>query len=327
MARIRQVGLDELRAAFERPEAPQVDALKTVDLADTLATRQLQRQKMVQELQAEVAKAKLEAAERRKVEQFGRLQAPITPASPAARIGGQEVPLSQVQGGADVAKNAEATRPAAISRLEAMLSPERVIDRTSKERAAKQEASDATSLQKLRGDQELEQIRLKASLEKPKGPSVSILKDEKNIDDSMLQLKQAKDLLKGIPTGLPTAGRSLLGNVSKGNMFAKERTYNQLKPALAVGLYRALTGDTRLSDADAQARALPILPELGEPDEVIKAKIAKIEEALRNRRQFVAQTKSQVSGRDLSQEQLEQLTQQTFPSLLSKPSLDSFISE
>ncbi len=52
--------------------------------------------------------------------------------------------------------------------------------------------------------------------------------------------------------------------------------YNSNRPALAVGIYRATTGDTRLSDSDAQARALPLVPSIGETAAVRAQKLQAI---------------------------------------------------
>jgi hypothetical protein len=51
------------------------------------------------------------------------------------------------------------------------------------------------------------------------------------------------------------------------------RLYNEFVPSAAVGIYRETTGDIRLSDADAQDRAYPLLPKVGDTAEVRKRKL------------------------------------------------------
>ena len=69
-------------------------------------------------------------------------------------------------------------------------------------------------------------------------------------------LRKEADILPGGYEGMKVRATAILtrGKVG-GNVYAYERKL----PALAAGLYRALTGDNRLSDMDAQQRALPLL--------------------------------------------------------------------
>lgn len=69
-------------------------------------------------------------------------------------------------------------------------------------------------------------------------------------------IKQSESL-KGGYEGIKEIGKGAL-NRGKGES-AKYRTYLSTMPATAVSIYRAVTGDTRLSDSDAQARAYPLL--------------------------------------------------------------------
>lgn len=87
-------------------------------------------------------------------------------------------------------------------------------------------------------------------------------------ESQLSSLDYLQGLLNKIPTNVGTLGtvgaakvlggeREIMG-VKIGSDAAKE--YEDAKPGAAVSVYRAMTGDTRLSDADAQARALPFLP-------------------------------------------------------------------
>ncbi len=61
------------------------------------------------------------------------------------------------------------------------------------------------------------------------------------------------------------------------------RQYKSFAPALAAAFYRSATGDTRLSDADAQVRALPLLPQYGiDSTETVAWKEAVLDDILKN---------------------------------------------
>lgn len=70
-------------------------------------------------------------------------------------------------------------------------------------------------------------------------------------------LRKRSEALKGSYAGIGEIGKSVV-NRGKGESAAY-KTYMANLPGSAVSIYRALTGDTRLSDADAQSRALPFL--------------------------------------------------------------------
>ena len=71
------------------------------------------------------------------------------------------------------------------------------------------------------------------------------------------EVKSQSEGLKGGYEGMFEMGKAAL-NRGKGKS-GDYQLYTENLPSSAVGLYRALTGDTRLSDADAKARALPLL--------------------------------------------------------------------
>lgn len=77
-------------------------------------------------------------------------------------------------------------------------------------------------------------------------------------------LRYTQELLNKIPTSLGTgvtAGVSkALGGERGGFGSNAIKEYEDAKPGAAVQFYRAITGDTRLSDNDARERALPFMP-------------------------------------------------------------------
>lgn len=75
-------------------------------------------------------------------------------------------------------------------------------------------------------------------------------------------LKSQSEGLKGGYAGLLEKGKAIINRGSGDS--ANYKLYIDSLPSSAVALYRVLTGDTRLSDADAKARALPLLWEPSE---------------------------------------------------------------
>lgn len=71
------------------------------------------------------------------------------------------------------------------------------------------------------------------------------------------ELKSQSQGLKGGYEGMFEMGKAAL-NRGKGES-GNYSLYTENLPSSAVSLYRALTGDTRLSDSDAKSRALPLL--------------------------------------------------------------------
>ncbi len=70
-------------------------------------------------------------------------------------------------------------------------------------------------------------------------------------------------LLEGFRGGFPGAAQLVIAKVTLGGLTKEQQrvfVYNELRPAISAGLYRNITGDKRLSDLDAQTRALPLIP-------------------------------------------------------------------
>ena len=104
-----------------------------------------------------------------------------------------------------------------------------------------------------------QQREVKTAQEKGKLPTADIKNLAKQAElqlENVRALKNEASQLPGGYQGLTLRGKAIAtrGKVG-GNLYAYERKL----PAFAAGLYRALTGDNRLSDMDAQQRALPLL--------------------------------------------------------------------
>lgn len=74
--------------------------------------------------------------------------------------------------------------------------------------------------------------------------------------ENVRTLKQEASKLSGGYQGITERGIAI---ATRGAQYGNVYAYERKLPAFAAGLYRSLTGDNRLSDMDAQARALPLL--------------------------------------------------------------------
>ena len=115
-------------------------------------------------------------------------------------------------------------------------------------------------------------------------PTVQKQNDLLAAKQQLSNIKGMRTLAESIPSGIVgRVGSGTLAAISGGAMSTNKQLYDKQRPAFAVSLYRALTGDTRLSDADAKARALPLLWKVGEADAVRKKSFDYIEKALGSR--------------------------------------------
>lgn len=75
-----------------------------------------------------------------------------------------------------------------------------------------------------------------------------------------------------LPAGYSAIGSNILNFATRGEGNPQLALYEKQMPAMAVSIYREITGDTRLSDADAESRALPLLwnPARGEGESIKK---------------------------------------------------------
>lgn len=110
----------------------------------------------------------------------------------------------------------------------------------------------------------------------------------KDLDEQTDQIGSLRKMLSDIPGGFTGGAESLLSKATFGAIGGKAKQYNDLKPSIATKIYRAMTGDTRLSDADAASRAYPLLPSLAEPLDVREEKLRNIENIIAQRKEIVS---------------------------------------
>ena len=124
----------------------------------------------------------------------------------------------------------------------------------------------------------------------------------KKITDSLAETQSANDLLstlESLSTKIGDVGNPLqagiksaynkyisggrgTGSMDTGRDEALSQ-YNSISPAGSAAIYRALTGDKRLSDDDAQKRAVPLLWRPGESESVKQKKFSILKSAIQQR--------------------------------------------
>ena len=114
----------------------------------------------------------------------------------------------------------------------------------------------------------------------PKGakfiPGMAKAQEQKEFKkDAIGLLNEAEQTLKKIPSGLAFGGFEAL-KAKTGQGAPEAASYQATRGALAVKVYRGMTGDTKLSDADAAARALPLIPPITDASSVRAKKFARL---------------------------------------------------
>ena len=100
-------------------------------------------------------------------------------------------------------------------------------------------------------------------------------------------INQLEKDASSLPSSWEGIGANIKNIVKRGESNPDLEVYNDNRPALAVNLYRMLTGDTRLSDADAAARALPLLWSADEGPTVRTKKFAKMKTLIKARKSAI----------------------------------------
>lgn len=145
-------------------------------------------------------------------------------------------------------------------------------------RGIQQEASNKITEQKL------------AQEAKSQVPTAKMREDLQSAESQLQMLTDLKEEAKKTPSGYAGIGSSIAsfftrgGNIpGTGKAVENVKVYNDKKPAIAVSIYRAATGDTRLSDADAKSRALPLLWDTSEAKNIQERKFNDLEKIFKAR--------------------------------------------
>lgn len=298
-----------------------------LDLADRLVQRKLEREKVMAALAETVRKAKEEALQKQREQAISQELSGTSPAATrvAANIGGQPVLARETK---SFAQDAPRRLQEAISAAAPIDTAKETLGRESQRLQSAQDAEEAINLQNLKFQQAKE---LQAMKDKSKGAKsgkipVSLINDQNLILNQEKQIDEIENALAPVnkktgkreynTTGAKGFVKTLASKATLGNIGGTDlRLYDQNRPATAVSLYRALTGDTRLSDADARARALPLLPTGGEPKEVQQKKIKFLREGIQRRKRVLAQVSEMAKNNDLTPEQLDAIRVTPLPTM------------
>lgn len=115
-----------------------------------------------------------------------------------------------------------------------------------------------------------------------------------DVDQQIGNIQDLKAVLDQVPAGWKGGAESIIGKASFGNVFKKAAQYSDQVPAIAVAFYRTATGDNRINDADAKERALPFMPQAGEPTDQRQAKFDQMMTMLNRRKDAIAKGISEV---------------------------------
>lgn len=299
-----------------------------IELADRLAQRKIEREKAMLLMQETIRKAKEEALQKQREQAIAQEMSGTSPAATrvAANIGGQPVLARETKSFADEGPK---RLQAAITSAAPMETAKETLGRESQRLQSAQDADEATALQNLKFEQAKELLRLKGQQAKGKGAGkipVSLINDQNLIMNQEKQIDEIENALAPMnkktgqreyrTTGATGFAKNIASKVTLGNVGGTDlRLYDQNRPATAVSIYRALTGDTRLSDADAKARALPLLPAAGEPKEVQQKKIKFLREGVQRRKRVLAQVSEMAKNNDLTPEQIDAIRITPLPTM------------
>lgn len=108
---------------------------------------------------------------------------------------------------------------------------------------------------------------------KNQAPTPEMKQASMNLESQIQSFDSAMKLLGASPQGIIEGNTAAIaGAVTGGKENTAGKLYSDILPALSSSLYKDMTGDTRLSDADAQARAYPLFPKQGDDPSVNRMK-------------------------------------------------------
>lgn len=115
-------------------------------------------------------------------------------------------------------------------------------------------------------------------------PTAEMKQSAFNLESQIKNFDAAMELLNGSPQGrISGSVASATGAITGGKENTAGKLYADILPGLSASLYKDMTGDTRLSDADAQSRAYPLFPKQGDDPKLNKLKEEFIKSTLKRR--------------------------------------------
>ena len=143
--------------------------------------------------------------------------------------------------------------------------------------------------------------------------SFSVREQIDEIDNQTANLQGLEALLEGEPAGVVT-GRvaRTAGALTGGNVNLSGELARQFTPSISAGIYRSFTGDKRLSNVDAAARAMPLVPQQSDSARLQKFKVAFLRLSFNDRRKRLSRMSadeffSDSNGMDIQVKKLKEL--------------------
>lgn len=140
------------------------------------------------------------------------------------------------------------------------------------------------------------QLAVERAKQESKAVPSTIQRDFSRIESFEGSLNDMEKIAQSLPKG-PIQGRyaGVGSAVTGGGKFPgvsedqamNAVTYNAMRPGIAAGLYRAVTGDDRISDMDAAQRALPFIPDLGLTPKAFQQRLTMMRAAIQRRKESI----------------------------------------
>jgi hypothetical protein len=132
---------------------------------------------------------------------------------------------------------------------------------------------------------------------------ISPAKQQEDLQKAQLaynNLQFMKEKAERLPAGYASLGGNIANFVRRGESNPQLALYEKELPAMAVAIYRDVTGDTRLSDQDARERAYPLLwnPARGEGGSIRSGSFADLDKLYQARIRLLQKGKYKPNPKD-----------------------------
>ena len=127
--------------------------------------------------------------------------------------------------------------------------------------------------------------------------------DLKKAQSAYQNLRYMKEKATNLPSGYGAFGANFSNFRTRGESNPQLALYEKQMPAMAVAIYRDITGDTRLSDDDAKKRAYPLLwdPSKGEGESIKKGTFEDLERLYQARLSLIQKGQYKVNPLDANE--------------------------
>lgn len=150
-------------------------------------------------------------------------------------------------------------------------------DKVFKKSLSKDEIRERAEVQ---GDVSVDVAKRKAEL-----PTAEAKNKKFEIDNALQSVDFLESLANKVPAGYAGIVSSGKGFVTRGETETDTKQYEKEVKAAAAQIYRAYTGDTRLSDEDAAARAYPLLWDPSEGEKLKKSSFERLKTGIKKRQE------------------------------------------